>query len=360
MLQKYLILQWHITERCERRCAHCYMYDNKTYKSSVRGTSDMVLDHCFKAINQFVQLCKKLSSITGIRFLPRFIISGGDPLLHPDFFAILKEVNKHDDFIEILGNGDKLDYDTVSKLYDCGVRKYQISLDGTKKTHDGIRGAGSFESAINGLRLLSKVGIKTGVMSSVFKGNMSELCDLINSVAKDEADSFSFSRVASFGNARDLDSAIKPLEYRDLLGRVHNLQKSLQVNNCRASFPLKDHLWKPFLYEKGEYRVYPHFKKNKTGDGCHMGQSFMVLLSDGVVLACRRFYSPIGKFPEQSLSNIFLYSKEMSKFRSVRSLKKCSKCALLYYCRGCPAVAHGYHGDWKGADPQCWFDFKGI
>ena len=33
---------------------------------------------------------------------------------------------------------------------------------------------------------------------------------------------------------------------------------------------------------------------------------------------------------------------------------KCSKCELLAFCRGCPAVASGKSGDFYAADPQCW------
>lgn len=354
MTQKCLILQWHITEKCERRCAHCYMYDKRTYKSTSQQNSDMDIELCFEVISQFVQLCKNLSTITGITFQPKFIISGGDPLLHADFFKIIKEVGRHTGQIEILGNPDQLSYDTVLKLHDYGVKRFQISLDGTEQTHDKIRGKDSFQTSIKGLRTLSKVGIKTGVMFTVFKDNMFELCDLIKQVAMDETDSFAFSRVASFGNAQELDSAITPYEYRDLMEQVFSLQNSLTKKSCRAFFPLKDHLWKLFLHERGEYVIPPHIKKCKTVDGCHMAQSFMVLLSNGTVMACRRFYSPVGKFPEQNLSDLFLKSKEIVKYRTVRNMQKCSKCELLYYCRGCPAVAHGYHNDWQKADPQCW------
>ena len=353
MLCKLLILQWHITEKCSRRCAHCYMYDEKTYNNASLQNSDMDIHLCFKAISQFDQLCKKLSSLTGIKFKPKFIISGGDPLLHLEIFKIINEAHKYSDQIEILGNADHLDHETALKLSNHGVKKYQISLDGREEAHNKIRGRGSFQTSVNGLKILTKAGIKTAVMFSLFKDNMNELAPLIKEIAN-ETDSFSFSRVSSFGNAREIISVIKPLEYRKLLAQIYDLQKSLQKENCRASFPLKDHLWKLFLHETGEYNIYPHYKIGKTVDGCHMAQSFMVLLSDGTAMACRRFYSPIGKFPEQTIPDLFLHSKEIKKYRIVKKLQKCSGCKLLFYCRGCPAVSYGYHNDWQKADPQCW------
>ena len=46
--------------------------------------------------------------------------------------------------------------------------------------------------------------------------------------------------------------------------------------------------------------------------------------------------------------------REMEKYRDYDKFKKCSKCELKAWCRGCPAVANGTTGDFYGADPQCW------
>ena len=352
--KKHLILQWHITERCDHNCAHCYMYDSRTYSSEKSYPSEMDLSQCRLVIRQFVELCKNLKFLTGINFQPKFIVTGGDPLLHKDIFKIIQEIRKYSDQIEILGNGDHLTNQIARKLFDYGVKRYQISLDGLKKRHDSIRGKGSFEKAFNGIKILSSAGIITAVMFTLFKDNMEDLCPLIEKVVNENVNIFSFARISSFGNARDITTCIPPGEYRNLLAKVYLLQTSLKKDNNHTCFYFKDHLWTLFLHEIGIYKTYPHYKSGKTVAGCHMAQSFMVLLSDGTALACRRFYSPIGRFPDQKLSDIFLHSKEMIKYRNVKSLKKCAKCNLFYYCRGCPAVAYGYNGDWREADPQCW------
>ena len=45
---------------------------------------------------------------------------------------------------------------------------------------------------------------------------------------------------------------------------------------------------------------------------------------------------------------------EMEAYRDYGKFKKCAKCELLPWCRGCPAVASGAQGDFYAADPQCW------
>ncbi len=76
--------------------------------------------------------------------------------------------------------------------------------------------------------------------------------------------------------------------------------------------------------------------------------------ANGVVQACRRIPSVVGKVPEQKLIDIFIKSPEINEFRKVENLQKCSKCELLQVCRGFPAVSYGVYGDWTVPDPQCW------
>ena len=44
----------------------------------------------------------------------------------------------------------------------------------------------------------------------------------------------------------------------------------------------------------------------------------------------------------------------MEKYREFENFSKCSKCKLLGWCRGCPAVAKGTNGSYYSDDPQCW------
>ena len=64
------------------------------------------------------------------------------------------------------------------------------------------------------------------------------------------------------------------------------------------------------------------------------------------------------KFPTEGfitpwfLADIWITS--MEAYRNYDEFSKCSRCKLKQFCRGCPAVAKGYTGDFYGDDPQCW------
>ena len=110
-------------------------------------------------------------------------------------------------------------------------------------------------------------------------------------------------------------------------------------------------MWKLFLYEKGLYDI--NFLGDDILDGCHCGISHMTILSNGLVYACRRCESPIGKVPEQSLYDIF-FGKKIEEYRKFNQFQKCKDCELLRFCRGCPSVAKCATGDFYAPDPQCW------
>jgi radical SAM protein with 4Fe4S-binding SPASM domain len=60
----------------------------------------------------------------------------------------------------------------------------------------------------------------------------------------------------------------------------------------------------------------------------------------------------VGNVFEDRLADLWVCQVE--QYRQYDKFKKCAKCELLAWCRGCPAVASGKTGDFYEADPQCW------
>jgi radical SAM protein with 4Fe4S-binding SPASM domain len=108
----------------------------------------------------------------------------------------------------------------------------------------------------------------------------------------------------------------------------------------------------------GQYKLRGNGAPNKIYDGCHAGRTFLVLLADGTIYACRRFESPIGHIKSDNLYDIFRYSKMLNQIRDPEVFEKCRNCDLKRYCRGCPAVAFNTCGSFFGPDPQCWKNIR--
>lgn len=340
-------IQWHVTARCDQRCLHCYVYDKKTYESEL--AHELSKEECFKIVDKIYAFKRKLKKYFRDDIYLSVSFTGGDPLLRPDFFDILSYARKKFDYMTILGNSYHLDEGVIQDLARMGIRKYQISVDGMKPMHDKIRRKGSFDDAFRGLRLLKEGGIRENIMMTLSPLNSRDLLPLIRFAAKKNVTSFAFARMARFGNGKLHEKIFTPSEYRKiLLGYVKERQK-LALSGYRMRLTYKDHLIKLLLSELGIFS--PREKDNVYG--CHMIKRHMTILSDGTVLACRRFYDKIGQIKKDNLFDIYS-SPGAQKYLDFSNFIKCKNCFLVKQCRGCPAVAFGETGNSFGPDPQCW------
>ena len=334
-------LQWHITTSCDQRCRHCYIYNSASAKLEIEGESRMDRTRLYAIADDLVISSQRLGS------RPRVSLTGGNPLLHPDFWALLSYLGEKKVRVNIMGNPFGLTDVALRRLKESGVTTFQLSLDGMEKTHDSFRSEGSFRATVEAIAKLQRSGIRAVVMSTVSKGNADDLLRLIDFVAEIGVDAFSFARYCPTHG--DIDESFSPVEYRAFLEKVWASYNRL--SSGKTEFILKDHLWTLFLWEKGLFSPQP--TDGIIVSGCGVGVSHLTVLADGSVYACRRFRSPLGRVPEQSLYDIFL-GGNMEEYRNFSSMEKCNNCQLLSYCRGCMAVSYGVMGRWTAADPQCW------
>ncbi len=347
---KRFILQWHITAECDYYCQHCYMHESESYNSERNNI--LPLTKCIDLINDFIIFTNKLSKRFNQNILPMINFSGGDPLIRSDFFDILAYANKNNIRIGILGNPTHINKHTSNKLKELGVKKYQLSLDGLKNTHDKLRKLGSFDQTIKAIDHLKNANIETHIMFTLSKSNKDDLIPLMELMTERKVDKFIFARISEVGKGKNLELSLSPEEYRQLLMDIHLINEKHKLNKTKTQLVLKDHLWKLLHYELGIMTIDKHNKK--VMGGCGIGINFMVILANGWVYACRRFPSMIGNVNNNSLYDIFIYSKELNKYREHHLLEKCANCELLNYCRGCPAVSYGHNNNYFSPDPQCW------
>jgi radical SAM/SPASM domain protein of ACGX system len=303
----------------------------------------MKLEDVEKVINNCIEMCEKMKR------LPYFYITGGDPILHKDFWEIAKFLKVKEIPFGILGNPFHLNDEVCKKLREHGCRKYQLSIDGMRKTHDEIRKPGSFDTTIEKIPVLRKAGIDVAIMTTVSGTNKEEMENIVDLVVENKADIFAFARYCP--TSFEKETHLEPLEYRNLLDRLW--KKFENYKDRGTTFNLKDHLWNLYLYEKGLYKIPAGLDENIMYDGCNCANCHMTILPTGEVFACRRMESPIGNALTDSMYEIYI-GEAMNAYRKYNQFEKCSKCELLRFCRGCPAVAYGYTHNMYSADPQCW------
>ncbi len=338
---EYFAFQWHITEACDQRCKHCYIYALGSHaKFREMATEDMV-----KVIENCQTFCEKAGR------LPYFYITGGDPILHPQFWTLAGLLKERNLPFAILGNPFRLTDEVCQRLKAHGCRKYQLSLDGLRETHDRIRRPGSYHETLAVIPMLRKAGITVAIMATVSKWNVTEIPALVDVAVEQEVDVFAFARYCP--SMEDRDTICSPQEYKVMMEQCWEKFQRYEASRCKTTFNLKDHLWTLFKYEKGLFDPGTYPEDDMIYDGCNCGNCHMTILSDGAVYACRRMKSKVGSALTDDLWELFT-GPEYEKYRRYDKFEKCARCELLRFCRGCPAVAAGYHGNMYAADPQCW------
>ena len=337
----WFVFQWHITDACDQRCRHCYIYGEDPQKAPETASPDALVRILDKCLN----FCEQRS----VR--PSFCITGGDPLLHPDFWSLAALLHQVGAPFTIMGNPFHLTADVCRRLKKLGCRQYQMSIDGLEKTHDMLRKPGSYRATMEKIALLNRAGLPSAIMTTVSRLNMAELPDIIREMAKANVGLYAFSRYCPTGP--DKDVGIEPAEYRQLLDACAATIRSLQQKGCKTRFGKKDHLWTLYDYEQGRFTLPEDAEPGVVYGGCHCGISHLTILPNGDVYACRRVMnSKVGNALQDNLS--VLWADPMSRYRQYSRFEKCASCELMPWCRGCPAVACAQNGSYFAADPQCW------
>jgi len=337
----FFVFQWHITDCCDQRCRHCYIYHTEPGKQP-----DSMPWETMKTV---VEQCRDFCAIQGMR--PHFCLTGGDPLLHPSFDSLTRLL--HDERIpfSILGNPFHLTQKLCRQLKKRGCVQYQMSIDGLEKTHDSLRMPGSYRETMEKVALLNECGLKSVIMTTVSGRNIDEIPAVIRAMAEARVGLYAFARYCPTGE--DRDNGITPARYRKLLNDCAVTIRGLLDGGCVTRFSKKDHLWTLYDYEQGRFTPPEDSREGVVYGGCHCGQTHLTILPNGDVYACRRVLSSrVGTLPQDALSDIWINGLE--PYRHLERFEKCASCPLLSWCRGCPAVACATHGSFYSPDPQCW------
>jgi selenobiotic family peptide radical SAM maturase len=317
-------LQWHLTQACDLHCRHCY---DRSERSAV------ALPAALKVLDDLQSFCR------GRKVSGSVSLSGGNPLLHPDFTEIYRAAAERGFGLCILGN--PAPRGRIEELIDiCRPGFFQVSLEGLPEHNDWVRGAGHFERTTRFLRVLRELGVPSMVMLTLTEQNIDQVLPLA-ALLRGLVDDFHFNRLAMVGEGANLR-----LPTRERYARF--LSEYLEAAARDPALGIKDNLINILRRERGE----PPFG-GCTGYGCGAAFNFIALLPDGEAHACRKFPSPIGNAVRDGIAAVY----ESAAARAYRAgCAACRDCAIRPVCGGCLAVAHGFGLDsLSERDPLCFF-----
>lgn len=323
--------QWHLTDRCDLRCAHCYQ--ERFDAAQERPLLDLV------AMAQAIAAALPDRSIS-------INLTGGEPLLFAGLWPLLEALDALDNVreIHIITNGTRASLETIGRLRDqVKLAGLKISLEGPDAaTNDPVRGPGNFDEVLHNLRLLSRLEKPLHLMVTLDRHNLESIPQMVELAREEALDGIIFERFVPLGRGRRRAGAVLDTtgwrRVCELVARSVGIQAEAQE---LASFHA-------FWLRPGDE------EEPLRGARCNLGDESMALMPDGTVFPCRRLPLPLGHLPETPFADILarLRAFDPEEMRPRLTGAVCRSCAVPG-CAGCRALALAVHGDPYADDPRC-------
>jgi MoaA/NifB/PqqE/SkfB family radical SAM enzyme len=267
------------------------------------------------------------------------LFSGGEALLHPNFFRFCQILKNHGLKITLLSTGMTLKKHAV-QLVDA-VDELIVSLDGDELTHDQVRNIpGAFSKLAAGVKEIKKCkpGFRVSSRTVIHRMNYLRWPSILETAVDmglDQASflpadvsSSAFNREVPWTGSRQSEIALAPEELpllentiRDLLVRYADLLERHFIAESVQK------LWSIYYYYSALHGKNPFpYKK------CNAPWVSAVVEPDGTVRPCF-FHDPIGNIHEKTLAGVLNGEKGL-KFRKELNMDEnetCRRCVCSLY-----------------------------
>jgi radical SAM protein with 4Fe4S-binding SPASM domain len=308
----YLFLE--ITRTCNLACRHCGSDCGIPPSPSELTTQSWIaiLKHIAQQFNP----------------LPTIVLTGGEPILHPDFKEIIRAIASHGLRWGMVSNGYDLDRRTVELLQKHTVYSITISLDGLEENHNWLRGKkDSFNRTMEAIEHVSASTIPVkDVVTCVNNRNLHELDSIAQLLIAHSIPSWRLFRIFPSGRAIDNDELLLSVKgTRHMLDWIAAHKKAFARKGLDCNFSCEG--WLPAKID-GTVRNQPFF--------CRSGINIASILSDGRITGCS---NNSDNFIEGNILRdnfAFVWKNRFEKFRNRSWVNEteCGKCDHVKECQG--------------------------
>ena len=174
------VVIWNLIRRCNLTCKHCY-----TTSADIDFPNELSTESLYKVMDDLKAFK-----------VPVLILSGGEPLLHPDIFNISRRAKEMGFYVALSSNGTLISKDNIQQIAAINYQYIGVSLDGIGTTHDAFRQqTGSFEASMQGIHLCQEHGIKAGVRFTLTQDNVQDFPAMLQLMEDEDLDKFYLSHL---------------------------------------------------------------------------------------------------------------------------------------------------------------------
>lgn len=282
-------VDFELTQKCNLNCKHCFI-TKRRYSFSKKT---------FEAV-------KRLNE-QGVII---FELLGGEPFLVKNIFSIIKYLKDHNKIVTISTNGTLITKDIAKKLAKNLPHKIFVSLDGPKKINDFIRGAGSFDRALQGVYNLNNQGIIPSISYCINKLNLNSIGEFIEEIKNLKIKSIFF----IFGEPPRRKNSFSKYFFK------HSEREMVANKISKLDIPVK-------------YTM--HFAPERTATlyyGCFFRLTMCEVTPKGDILSCPIIRKKEGNILKEDLRVIW---KRMHNNLLKEKPKKCIECNWKKRCFPC-------------------------
>ena len=299
-----LIATIEITNNCNFRCVHCYLNEKRNDYLSY--------DNVTKFIDQFCTLGGMYLTITG-----------GEPLLHPQFLDIYKYAIKKGLVITLFTNASLITDDIIHILSAYKPRRIEITLYGyTNDTYQKVTGEHkiNIDKILKNIVKIKNAGIEILVKVFVLKDNYMDVEEIIQFVHDNKLKIKMDYLIIDRNKSRLEANQIYFNQIKEILIKQDEVDANENLNNYMNQNAGNS------LYQCGAGRTSCWVKPNNSVQMCNFLEYTAYSLS-------RYSFKDIWE----------KYSIYLEESRD-REDTVCKACSYKKVCRNCPGLTYGYTG----------------
>lgn len=366
---------WDFTHKCNiKTCKQCYASD--FFDSDA---TDMPKEDAFKIID-------KLAAMDTVSIF----WSGGEPLIRiDDVCECIQYARSRGIASSLVTNGTMLTPENVQKLKTAGLPIVYVSFDGaSKESNDAIRGEGTFEKAVQGMKNVKAAGMMCSTLITATKTSWKEMEAMYKLAEEIPLNGFNVLNFLPAGaGASNFEELTLSAEEYDEMNRwlydrreegkfvifslvpqftriAHEKLRELgKIDKNGDAKSMQDISPKLLLWiADPELALFYYNGKTLNANlvsqfhgGCSAGRVYAGITADGKLKPCPFYPLEVGDVLDDDLEDMWLNSQEFSEMRDRKTFDGfCAKCEYRDFCGGCRGRSWALSGgNIKASDPYC-------
>jgi len=308
------VLYIELLKKCNLKCVYCNYSRYNDNDDEVKLSYDD-----FK--NNIIPSARKLNTKI-------ISLSGGEPLMHPELFSIIKLITDNDIIIHLNTNGSLIDKDIINKFYEYRIKNINISLDSINaEVNNKIRSGIDTEKLLEGIENLIKriPDINLSLNCTLSLKNLDSVNDIIIFMKKCKINNINFNLISSSNQFKN--NKIEKLSFfndeqkKIFFNKIFELKNTLKHEKIHSN-----------IHETIKFGTY-YLNSLHIPISCFAGYALINIDPYGNVFPCYNLKS------HYNIRNNDLYSIA-SSLEFKKHLKNVGKCRRISYCCGSQEISY--------------------